>query len=44
MNGHGNDMKSRSMIRHHHYPGKYTRIDHASSGPGSNLSVSPFRR
>jgi hypothetical protein len=37
---HGNDMKSRSMIRHHHS----TRIYHASSRPISIPSVSPMRR
>jgi hypothetical protein len=41
---HGNDRKSRSMRRHHHSPEKSTRRAHASSGPGSNPSVSPMRR
>jgi hypothetical protein len=40
MDDHGNDRKSRSMRRHHHYPRKTTRRNHASLGPGSIPSVS----
>jgi hypothetical protein len=40
----GNDMHSRSMRRHHHYPRKSTRITHAISGPGRSPSVYPIQR
>jgi antitoxin component HigA of HigAB toxin-antitoxin module len=41
---HVNDRKSNSMNRCHHYLEEYTRRAHASSGPGSNPSVSHVRR
>jgi hypothetical protein len=41
---HGNDRKSRIIIRHHHYPKKSTRRTHESSNLGSIPSVSLVRR
>jgi hypothetical protein len=41
---HGNDRKSRSMIRHHNSLRKSTRKTHAISGLGSIPSLSPIRR
>jgi hypothetical protein len=41
--GHGDEKKSRSRSRRHHSPEKSTRRAHASSGPGSNPSVTPVR-
>ena len=41
---HGNDRKSRSMIRLHHSPRNSTGRTHASSGSVSNPSVSLVRR
>jgi hypothetical protein len=41
---HGNDRHSRSMSRHHHSPRQSTRRTHASSGIGSNPSVTPIQR
>jgi type VI protein secretion system component VasA len=40
---HGKDRTSRSMNRNHHSPSISTRINHASSDPGSNPSVSLVR-
>jgi hypothetical protein len=44
MDDHGNDRKSISMSRNHHYPNKSTRRTHASSWTRSNPSVSPVWR
>jgi hypothetical protein len=41
---HGNDRQAISMSRRHHSPRQSTKRTHASSGPGSNPSVSLVRR